>query len=272
MQVNLPRSEGFVDLYTLTGFPSGSSLVITNTSSYSVYVSTNPTEPSSRVDYLSEIVAVRTGTTVSVQGGHSKVWVSSDGGPITVQLLTGTITPFTTMDLPHDVYTSSKEGIRRLRVDVAQTGFFDGRLFEFIKKFTSPVVYRFTCPVPFILQFQDLTVNNGVVELFAWHSSNVTPSGAWTTDPTPIYRLNETNTDYTGQAVIASGGTIAITNQNLYRDYIVVETAGATGQKTSIGTHQADERYHLPGTYYVQLVGAGTGSYHIKWEERPYGQ
>ena len=108
--------------------------------------------------------------------------------------------------------------------------------------------------------------------MFAWHSSNVTPSGAWTTDPTPIYRLNETNADYTGQAVIASGGTIAITNQNLYRDYIVVATAGSTGQRTSIGTHQADERYHLPGTYYIQLVGAGTGSYHIKWEERPYGQ
>ena len=267
MQVSLQKDNGFVDLYPLTPYSAGTSLQITNQSGHSIYLSQDTVAPTSRVMSF----PVLPGQTVIAHGGKMHLWISSDGGIVTVQTLTNTISPFIATDLPSDLYTSEKEGIRRLRVDVAQTGFFDGRQFEFIKKFTSPVVYRFTCPVPFILQFQDLTVNAGTVELFAWHSSNVTPSGTWITDPTPIWRLNEFNTSYIGQATIESGGTITVVNQNLYRDYIVIETAGATGQRTSVGTHQADERYHMPGTYYVQLAGAGTGSYHIKWEERPYG-
>lgn len=272
MQIYLSRSESFSDLYAITGFSPGSSLIVTNHSSLSLYLSQGPTPPSNRSDYANTVYPVATGSTVVVGGNGQGVWVSSDGGPITVQSVSGSINPYISTDLPHDLYTSDIEGIRRLRVDTGQTGFFDGRQFEFIKKFTSPTVYRFTSPVPFIVQFQDLTVTSGKVELFAWRADNVTPSGTWVTDPTPVHRLNEFNSDYTRQAVIASGGTIAVTNPNLYRDYIVIETSGATGQRTSVGTHQADERFHLPGTYYIQLVGTGTGGYHLAWEERPYGQ
>lgn len=264
MQVILQSNMGFVDLYPLTAYPAGSSLVVTNTSSHSIYLSQEDLAPISRV----WSIPVPPGDCVVVDGGKPHLWVSSDGGVVTVQSAIRKISPFVSADFPHDLYTSEKEGVRRIRVDTAQTGFFDGRQFEFIKKFTSPVVFRFTCPVPFIIQFQDLTVTSGKVELFAWRADNVTPAGTWTADPTPISRLNEYNTSYIGQATISSGGTITVANQNLYRDYIVIETASSTGQRTSVGTHQADERFHAPGTYYIELVGTGSGCYHVAWEER----
>lgn len=267
MRVTPPIGNTFANLYTLSGIPAGTSVVVTNNSSYSVFIAQKETAPLSRVGGDS-VYVVPTGDTVVVHGNDLAIWISGEGGDILVQPLSGTIAPFTSIDLPHDVYTSDREGYRRLRVDVAQTGFFLGKQFEFIKKFTSPKVFRFTCSVPFILQFQNLTVTSGKVELFAWHSSNVTPSGTWTTDPTPIHRLNDVETSYTGLATIESGGTIAVANQELYRDYIVVETASASGQRTSVGTHSADERYHAPGTFYLQLVGTGTGGYSIAWEER----
>lgn len=263
--VRLPSSVTYTDLHLLTGYDANTSLLITNTTSSVLRIIQSPSQPEDGAKgYL-----LHPSTTTLVSADGNKVWARGGDGPLVVQLLSDTITPFTSVDLPKDVYTSGTNGVRRLRVDVAQTGFFDGRQFEFIKKFSSPVVYRFTSPVPFILQQQTLNVLDGTIELFAWHSSNVTASGTWTTDPTPIWRKNEVNTGYAGQATIASGGTISVANNNLYRDYIVVKTTDASGQRTSVGYSQSDERYHQAGVYYLQLVGSGSGSYNLLWEERP---
>lgn len=265
--VRLPSSSVYTDIHILSGYGATDSLIITNTASTVIKVIQSVVQPADGAKgYL-----VHPKESILVHYDGSRVWVRGGDGPVVIQKLSETITPFIGVDLPRDVYTSTKENIRRVRVDVAQTGFFDGRQFEFIKKFSSPVVYRFTCPIPFILQQQTLALIDGEVELFVWHSDNVTPSGVWTVDPTPIHRKNEVNTQYTGQLVVESGGTITVADSNLYRDYIVLKTANSSGQRTSVGEHQTDERYHNAGTYYVQLSGVGAGSYTISWEERPYG-
>lgn len=177
--------------------------------------------------------------------------------------------PCSAVDLPSELYTRSDltiPGVKRIRVDVAQSGFFAGRMGEISRKMTTPINFRFTCPVPFILHNQELVVSDGDIEMYAWHSSDVTASGTWT--PVPVWRCNEFDTSYALQTTIASGGALVVDNANLYRDYIHVKTAGATAQRSTVSSSNTDKRYHKAGTYYIQFSGTGAGSYHLVWEER----
>lgn len=155
----------------------------------------------------------------------------------------------------------------RLRVDPAQTSFFDGREFRMIRKIDSPVVFKFESTVNFILFKQILSISNGDVELYALRADNVTDNGGWATVPT--FRKNLVNTAYTSGVTISNGGSIAVTDANLYVDYDRVETANSTAQRVSIDGQGGSERYLTAGTYYVQLVGTGSGLFGLEWEERP---
>lgn len=169
--------------------------------------------------------------------------------------------------LPSNLLTLGDSENSRLRVDVAQTGFFDGREFRLVRKITSPITYRFTFQVPVIVFEQLLTVSSGSMELYAWAGSNVTPSGTWT--DVPVWRKNEVNDAYTPQTSVATGGTVTPINADLYRDYASLVTSNATAQQFTIGGGETSERYLKAGTYYVQITGTGSGSYYIMYEERP---
>lgn len=169
--------------------------------------------------------------------------------------------------LPHSLLTLGDAANSRLRVDVAQTGFFDGREFRMVRKITAPITYRFTFQVPVIVFEQLLTVSSGSMELYAWAGSNVTPAGTWTN--VPFWRKNDVNDVYTPQSSIEAGGTVTPINAELYRDYASVVTSNATAQRFTIGGGEISERYLKAGTYYVQITGTGSGSYSIMYEERP---
>lgn len=175
--------------------------------------------------------------------------------------------PVVVAQLPSNLLTDTDDGVPRLRVDVAQTGFFAGREFRLVRKITSPKVFRFIFPVPVIVFEQLITSSSGDIELFAWAAPNVTPSGVWT--PVNVYRKNEVNTNYTRTAIVETGGTITVTDAQAYRDYARAATSGATAQRFTVGGQPYSERLLAPGTYYVQLTGSGEGSYSIMWEERP---
>lgn len=67
--------------------------------------------------------------------------------------------------------TSENPGFGRLRVDVAQTGFFEGREFRSFYEFNIPqgqsVTGRFSSPVDFILFQQSLSVDAGGIRMTA---------------------------------------------------------------------------------------------------------
>lgn len=201
-----------------------------------------------------------------VDNSAGDIWVAAQQE---TQLFT---TPSTNLyanygDIPPDLYTSTKEGFRRIRVDTGQTGFFDGRMFELNRKITSPIVFRFVSPVPFILHAQSVSCSDGDIEMFAWDQSQVTVGGTWT--PTPFWRQNENNTTYNSQVTISQGGSIVVNDLNHYRDYARVKAPSATAQQTTVTGRPSSERYHNAGTYYIQHLGTGVGSYYINWEERP---
>lgn len=204
---------------------------------------------------------------VEVDNLGGDIWVASQQAGTIFVTPTSDLGVASTVEFPPDLYTSTKEGIRRLRVDTGETGFYDGRIFELSRKITSPIVFRFTCSVPFILHNQHLTCSDGDIEMFAWSSADVTASGTWTN--VPIWRENEYNDAYVGQTAIASGGVITVNNAQNYRDYARVKTSNATAQQSTVQGSPTSARYHKAGTYYIQCTGVGTGSYYINWEERP---
>lgn len=179
----------------------------------------------------------------------------------------GTFAERTLAQPPAQLLTLGYAANTRLRVDVGQTGFFEGREFRVVRKLTSPVVYRFTAPVPFIIFEQALSVSEGDIEMYVWSADNVTIGGTWT--PVPVFAKNGVNTTYTRQLQVDVGGTVTPINSSLYRDYARVATAGATAQRNTVGGPANSERYLPAATYYVQFTGVGVGAYSLVWEERP---
>jgi len=176
---------------------------------------------------------------------------------------------------PPKVLTTDGDGANaRLRVDVAQTGFFTGKEFRSFYEFNIPsnsnVALKFSCPVNFILFSQSLTVDAG--------SANYTAELSGTeTSPfvaLPIIGKNRMSTRpqpyYEAQATFGHGGLVSV---GTIVDVARVVTSSATSQQVTVGGQQSDERGLPAGTYDIRLSnfsnGAATGVYSLFWEERP---
>lgn len=183
---------------------------------------------------------------------------------------------------PEDFFTGDRGPWRRLRVDDGETGFFEGRQFALRKKLEipagTPLVYKFTIPVDFILFEQALACSDGDIEFYAHRAANVTETGTFSTVVQSVQKnISSTRRLFAGsyysqQAQILTGGGITIIDPDNYADYDRVKTANATGQLTTIGGGRGQERYLSAGSYYLifsSLSGTSTGRYTIAWEERP---
>ena len=173
---------------------------------------------------------------------------------------------------PSDLLTSQREGTRRLRVDIAQTGFFEGRevrtFIEYSILSGQSLVIRATVPINTILFGISVTLDQSKIRI----STKVggTAGGTWA--PMPVIRKNNMTTapTYTPVVTIESGGThTGGTTIDIAR---IVSDAG--GQRAStVGGQLADERGVAPGVYYYvieNIDGAtATGVFSAFWEERP---
>lgn len=185
--------------------------------------------------------------------------------------MTYTITDFG----PSDLLTAEREGFRRVRVDVAQTGFFEGREFRSFYEFNIPqgqtVTLRFSSPVDFILFRQSLSVDAGGIRLVAY--ANATAGGVFSI-ALPIIGKNRMASRatpyYTVQATIRTGGFTVGGN---IVEVVRVVSANATAQAATVGGQFADERGLPAGDYFIDLQNtsnsAATGVYSLFWEERP---
>ena len=173
-----------------------------------------------------------------------------------------------------DMLTSAREGFRRVRVDVAQTGFFEGREFRSFLEFSlaagASQVIRFSSPVDFILFQQSLSVDAGSIRMSA--EINGTPAGAFST-ALPVVGKNRMDYRpepyYAAQATIATGGTYS---GGTTVEVVRVVAASASAHESTVGGSIADERGLPAGDYYIRLSNFGNGTsagvYNIFWEER----
>lgn len=110
--VNLPSQTEYVNLITLSGLDEDESLILRNNTSTSAFVIQAVSKPSDdAVGY-----PILTGETLLIHTTFTPIWIKGGTGPFIVQELTSTITPFTGVDLPESVYSSTTEALRRVKV------------------------------------------------------------------------------------------------------------------------------------------------------------
>ena len=178
-----------------------------------------------------------------------------------------------------DILTSANKGTARLRVDVSQTGFWEGREFRVSVPLSipsaTPTVIKFVAPIDFILQSQGLTCDEQGILFQAYRSTQGAEGGSFST-AIPIYSNNFQSTapTYAHQATISTGGSFTPNVGQQSVETIRLKTSGSTAQAVTVGGSVRGERGLAAGTYYLKfsnLTGSGTsqGVYSLIFEERP---
>lgn len=257
--INIPDNATYSNLYTLSGLPSGSSLIITSCSSHAAFVTQSASAPAdSSIQY-----PIFPGQTVLVHGNSEAVWIRGGKGPFVVQAITETVTPFTGVDLPHDVYTSPKELYRRVKVDPGQTSFHDGREFRTFYEFSiaagSSLYIQANVNEDTILYDVSVVLDSGSIKLSTYSGSTgvgtynialpAIPKNNMTLRSTPFY--TPVNTIFRGGTGVTDGVVI---------DVVRVVAVNATAQQSSVGTKAFDQRGVAVGTYYWRLENFGSGT------------
>jgi hypothetical protein len=173
---------------------------------------------------------------------------------------------------PSDLLTSERFGTRRVRVDVAQTGFFEGREFYTFQEFTIPslgeIAIRAVTPIDVILFESGLSVENGTVRVELYNGGSA--GDTWTSMPILPKNGMSTSPTYIPQVEMAYNG--AHTGGQLV-DLMIVASAGTQNKQVTAGGQMGSERGFPAGTYYYVLTNTSNQNalcvFSAWWEERP---
>lgn len=189
--------------------------------------------------------------------------------------------------IPRGMITGDSADTGRIRVDVGQTGFFEGREFRLNQPITIPstdtdgTIIKFVSPIDFTLQLQTFIVDQDSLLFEAYREEQGVDSGTWNTnqyklpnngmasapDYTPVIQVF----DNTG---VGSTGAFTPNANEIPKEIVRVVAANATAQRTSVGGSATKERGLPAGTYYLKFtnyLGAGQTEalYNLIYEERP---
>lgn len=270
--IYLPDTTQYHNLYTLTGLTQGTTLFVHNASSSLLSVTHSLTQPSP--SYI-DVAFVETDETYVLHANGLPLWVKGGIGPIVIQAATERVAlPISSVDIPHDFYTSPKELYRRIKVDPGQTSFHDGREFRTFYEFSigagASVYIQANAGVDTILYDVSCVVDAGSIRLRTYAGSTgtgtydvalpVLPKNTMSIRSTPIYPA--ANTLFTGGTGVTGGVVI---------DTVRVVAANATAQQSSVGSKAFDQRGVGAGTYYWRLeniaAGTATGVFSGWWAE-----
>jgi hypothetical protein len=275
----------WVDLHVGFGVAKTSMWVLQNSSSHRVHLVVSQTKPETAESFNENRLGtiVEPGESTIIPATTLTVWIFGIGQVGITSRQESFGGDYVLTDLPADVWTSDADKFRRLRVDVGQTGFFEAREFRLVRKVSvvagTPLVFRFTSAVDFILFEQTLNCSEGDLEFYAWRADQGTAGGPFTPIPVAPIAKNTSSTfrpysgvRYQSQTTISTGGTFTPTNPLTYVDYDRAKTSGATAQQTSVSGGDDTVRYLAAGTYYLVLTslsGTSVGRFSLAWEERP---
>ncbi len=274
--VNVPDS--YTNLNTLANISISKSFVITNHSSTLVTLIVSSVQPSE----TDRGFPLYSGQTFYVEESDTIVWIKGTAGKVVIQDTSEVISPYSVSNLPRDVWTSSTEGYRRLRVDTGQTGLFEGREFRTFFEFNIPAgnsqTLKFVSPIDFMLFEQTLTVDSGSIRFQAL--TGATEIATFNT-PVPVIgknRMAQRKQPYYTSVVTITTHASPVTFGSGISGGVVVENtrvvaSNATAQQQSVNAGAQSERGLPAGSYYLRLhnfgSGSATGVYSIAWEERP---
>lgn len=270
--INLVSDSLYYNLYTLTGYTQGQTLVVHNNTPDPLFVVRAASQPSpteAQRDFIEP------GAIVVVYANGLPIWIQGSTGPLVVHaVFERTVLPFQGVDIPHDIYTANKELYRRIKVDPGQTSFHDGREFRTFYEFNIPtatsVYVRADVAVDTILYDVSCVVDSGAIRLST--VAGATGTGTYAT-PLPIIPKNtmsiKSQPAYLPQNSLFTGGT-GYTGGNVI-DIIRIVAANSTAQQTSVGSKAFDQRGVGAATYYWRLEnisnGSATGVFSGWWAE-----
>lgn len=179
------------------------------------------------------------------------------------------------------IASSDHADFMRVRTDQQQTSLEEGREFRIVRKVVvpaiTPLVFKFTSTVDFILFEQDLSASVGDIELFAYREGDAGATGSFSTS-VPIFGKNTSGEfrlydggRYQTNVTITTGGAINPLNVEQYVDHDRAKTSNATAQQISVSGSNESKRMLAAGTYYIQLraLSDAEGRFALAWEERP---
>lgn len=276
--VTVPSSTSYSNLNTLASISVSKSFVITNHTSGLVSIIVSPTQPANDA----RGVPLYSTQTFYVEESDTTVWIKGTTGKVVIQDTAEIVSPYSTTNLPRDVWTSSSEGFRRLRVDQGQTGFFEGREFRTFFEFNIPSgnvqVFKFVAPIDFMLFEQTLTVDAGSIRFQAITGATEVATFNTTLPVIGKNRMAQRKQPYyTPVITVTTHAAPVALNSGITGGTVVENTrivaANATAQQQTVSGGAQSERGLPSGTYYLRLhnfgTGAATGVYSLFWEERP---
>lgn len=166
--------------------------------------------------------------------------------------------------------TSDDPTVARLKVDVAQTGFWEGREFRLEREIAGLTVIKFVSPINFILQLQAFASHDGEATLAVYSANQGSEGGTFESlTPNPNNAMS-TTPSYTPQIDLSIGGTFTPSDNdpNFAREFVRVVSASATAQQSTVGGSGIKERGLGANTYYLVFTGLKS-SYRLIYEERP---
>lgn len=273
IDVSVPLINTWYNLYTLSSIATTKSLVVTNKTSAVISLSKSALQPIN----IDDDYVLYPGQTIVVPAGSIPTWVlARNAGDILVQELIGDgILPYSTVTLQPDLYTSSLEYYRRLRVDIGSTGFFRGLEFRTFKELSisqgTTYTIRAVVPINVILLEQGLEVDAGSLRIRTYIGGT---AGGTYSETLPIVARNSMSEipqpPYVSQVVFTAGGTQTDgTLVDVHRRVV----SNATATQATIGGALGFERGLAANTYYVKFENIGTGTVtgttSFAWEERP---
>lgn len=92
--VSIPSNTSYFNIYTLSGYASTKSLILTNNTSSPILVLQASTPPLATTDAFPLYI----GQTILIQGNTDPIWVKGNTGPLVVQDYADTIVPFNSID------------------------------------------------------------------------------------------------------------------------------------------------------------------------------
>jgi hypothetical protein len=174
---------------------------------------------------------------------------------------------------PLKLMTDADGDNARIRVDVGQTGFFDGREFRTFRRIAiangGTLVVKAVVPVDVILFDLRLEMVDGWADVETRIGGT---EGGTFSETLPIIPRNSMSVApaYSPVVAITAGGTHT---GGTVLDAFAGRAASATAQIASVGNGLTDERGIPAGTYYFVLTNPGSGPnagiFRAWWEERP---
>lgn len=265
----LPNETEYHDLYALSGYTAGSSLLITNNTPDFIFVASALTQPSPTV-YLHPVAS---GETAMALGHSGIIWVKGDSGPIVVQSVDGAITPqgfidprvfvgTQAMTVQSFVEANCKNGTQ-FELATADTAFAAGATRDFVV---------ITGSNPILIKNRVFQFTGGQITT-AIYRDPVYTGGT----PAPYYNLSDIN-PMVGETQILGLPTVTNVGVQIAPSVVILGNVPQTGQ-AQVATNAENsppglERVLRPNTTYLFRTvntSAATMAYSTKstWYEGP---